>query len=141
TRQRAHPNHRHVRKVTMNDGSAPQDALERRYRWLLLAYPRHYRRYRCEEMLTTLLEGAAAGQKWPTPRAAVGLMAGGFRCRARLGRMPAARIGATYAAIVCAVLAGTAGAWVAWHLAAPPLPDERTAAAIAAEAVPGTPEN
>ncbi|BCJ61690.1 hypothetical protein Jiend_51120 [Micromonospora endophytica] len=39
------------------DGSdgAGMTGLERRYRWLLRAYPRAYRQYRADEMLETLL--------------------------------------------------------------------------------------
>src|SRR5262245_63412579 len=40
--------------------------LERRYRRLMLAYPRRYRGQRGEEMLATLLETAATGQRRPS---------------------------------------------------------------------------
>jgi hypothetical protein len=56
-------------------------ALERRYRWLLRAYPAWYRRERSEEMLDTLLEASLPGRRWPTFRDARTLIAGGFRLR------------------------------------------------------------
>ena len=54
-------------------------ALERRYRWLLLAYPGGYRRRHGEEILTTLLE---LGE--PARRLAWQLLAGGLKQRLRL---------------------------------------------------------
>jgi hypothetical protein len=57
-------------------------ALERCYRWLLRAYPGWYRRERGEEMLGTLLDASAPGQRWPSLRDARALIIGGFRVRA-----------------------------------------------------------
>jgi len=62
-------------------------ALERRYRWLLRAYPGWYLVDRGEEMLDTLLEAAAdtgsspgaAVRQWPSPREARTLILGGLR--------------------------------------------------------------
>jgi hypothetical protein len=39
-------------------------ALERRYRRLLALYPRRFREEREQEILTVLMEGAAAGERW-----------------------------------------------------------------------------
>ncbi len=55
--------------------------LERRCRWLLLAYPIWYRRERAGEMLGTLLEASAPGRRWPSFRDARALVAGGLRVR------------------------------------------------------------
>src|SRR5262249_22164662 len=41
------------------------DALERRYRRLLLAYPAEYRRERGDEIVGILLDDAAPGRTWP----------------------------------------------------------------------------
>jgi hypothetical protein len=55
--------------------------LERRCRWLLLAYPAWYRRRRGEEMLGTLLEAGPPGGRWPSFRDARALITGGLRVR------------------------------------------------------------
>jgi hypothetical protein len=55
--------------------------LERRCRLVLLAYPAWYRRERAEEMLDTLLEAGAPGQRWPSVRDARALVIGGLRVR------------------------------------------------------------
>ncbi|MDG4822646.1 hypothetical protein O7635_12375 [Asanoa sp. WMMD1127] len=55
--------------------------LERRYRRLLLAYPRAYRRDRGDEMVTTLLEGAPPGRVRPPAGDVWDLLRGGLRQR------------------------------------------------------------
>ncbi|GAA1887391.1 hypothetical protein [Asanoa iriomotensis] len=55
--------------------------LERRYRRLLLAYPRAYRRARGDELLTTLLEGAPPDRTHPPAGEAWDLVRGGLRQR------------------------------------------------------------
>lgn len=57
--------------------------LERRCRWLLLAYPAWYRRERSGEMLGTLLEASPPGRRWPSFRDARALVIGGLRVRGR----------------------------------------------------------
>lgn len=57
--------------------------LERRYRRLLLAYPPAWRAAHGEELLGTVLEAAAPGQRLPAAREATGLLLGGLRTRAR----------------------------------------------------------
>jgi hypothetical protein len=57
-------------------------SLERRYRRLLRAYPATYRRRRGDELLATLLEAAAPGQRYPTLRETLGLLGGGLSARA-----------------------------------------------------------
>ncbi|MEU1390268.1 MULTISPECIES: hypothetical protein [unclassified Nonomuraea] len=56
-------------------------ALERRYRKLMLAYPRPYRAAHGDELLDVLLESAAPGRRIPVPREAWGLLTGGVRSR------------------------------------------------------------
>lgn len=117
------------------------DGLERSYRRLLRAFPPDYRRYRGEEMLATLLDRASDGRHRPDLGEAVGLIAAGLRCRFRLRRGSATAIAAVLAALAGAILTGMAGAWLAWTSAAPPLPDQRQAAAIARLAVPQDPSS
>ena len=57
--------------------------LERRYRLLLLSYPKRYRQERSEEITGTLLELARPGQRYPTPREVATLILAGLRTRAR----------------------------------------------------------
>lgn len=58
--------------------------LERRYGWLLHAYPGWYRRERAGEMLGTLLEASPPGRRWPSLRDARALVIGGLRIRGLL---------------------------------------------------------
>jgi hypothetical protein len=58
--------------------------LAARYRVLLLAYPRAYRRQRGEEILGTCLEAASGDQAWPSPGDAFDLLRHGSRERLRL---------------------------------------------------------
>jgi hypothetical protein len=55
--------------------------LERRYRWLLKAYPRPYREYRTDEILEIVLAGANEQQQRPSLRESWALAAGGLRAR------------------------------------------------------------
>ncbi|MEV0716942.1 hypothetical protein [Asanoa sp. NPDC050611] len=80
--------------------------LERRYRRLLLAYPRGYRRARGEELVTTLLEGAPPDRTRPAVAEAWDLVRGGLR--QRFGPPHGRR----YTAL--AVLGAAALAWVAF---------------------------
>ncbi|WP_162907276.1 hypothetical protein [Allorhizocola rhizosphaerae] len=111
-------------------------SLERRYRRLLLCYPRAYRRARADEIVGTLLELAPTGRTRPTLREAVDLVCQGMR--ARLGR-PASRSVAVWAgltAVLCGLFAGAIGSRVGWETARP-LPSEAEARALFANAVPG----
>ncbi|WP_406319456.1 hypothetical protein OHA77_19430 [Streptosporangium sp. NBC_01639] len=56
-------------------------ALERRYRRLLLAYPRGYRSAYGDELIGLLLDTAEPGSSLPSPKEAAGLVAGGLRAR------------------------------------------------------------
>ncbi|GAB3341912.1 hypothetical protein RMN56_14785 [Micromonospora halotolerans] len=60
--------------------------LERRYRWLLRAYPRAYRQYRADEMLETLL-ATADNTRRPSLREAAALVVGGLRARTGVDRL------------------------------------------------------
>ncbi|GII86404.1 hypothetical protein Ssi03_43940 [Sphaerisporangium siamense] len=67
--------------------------LERRYRWLLRAYPPGHRAGHGDEMIATLL-AADAGRRVPSSREALALVAGGLRARALdAGRVPCLRDG------------------------------------------------
>ena len=57
-------------------------SLEDMYRRLFVAYPSDYRSEHEEEILTTLLEAAEPGRRWPSLREARGLLVGGLRTRA-----------------------------------------------------------
>jgi len=57
--------------------------LESRYRRLFAAYPPAHRAEREEEMVTTLLDVAAPGQRRPTLREATAIVGNGVACRAR----------------------------------------------------------
>jgi hypothetical protein len=61
--------------------------LERRYRRLLWCYPAGYRRARSSELLDTLVEVAAPGQRWPAAREARALVLGGLRARTGADRV------------------------------------------------------
>jgi len=132
------------------EGEPRVSALERRCRWLLLAYPAWYRRKRAGEMLGTLLETNPPGRQWPSFSDARALLLGGRRMRGWVWRLSMLWVvmgagGAAYA-LVCtmrgcttsqcvndefwfplyngepAVIAGVGAlAAVAWILAAVPL--------------------
>ncbi len=61
--------------------------LERRYRWLLRAYPRAYQQYRADEMLETLLATADDERRRPNLREAAALVVGGLRARTGVDRL------------------------------------------------------
>jgi hypothetical protein len=78
--------------------------LERRYRRLLRAYPKQYRSARADEMIGTLLDATAPGQRRPSARESVSLIAGGVRARAaRNADMPALASLRLAAMLACSV--------------------------------------
>jgi hypothetical protein len=89
--------------------------LARRYRLLLLAYPRDYRRHRGEEIVDTLLEMAPAGQHRPTLRQAANLVSTGLRCQLGRPRSNGIVVAAALAAIFAAFLGASAAAWLGWQ--------------------------
>src|SRR5688572_22977596 len=105
--------------------------LANRFRLLLLAFPRHYRRGRGEEMLTTLLDGALPGQRRPTMRSALSVIWSGIRCRFRLRPGKFSRIAAAVTTLTGAVFGAVLGTWAAWNWTAGPLPSDAEADAIA----------
>jgi hypothetical protein len=86
--------------------------LERAYRRLLLAYPGRYRRRHGAEIVTTLLEMAAPGQRRPERADAWHLLASGLRQRFRLpaGR-PLALIAAVLTTLITGAFGAAAGSW------------------------------
>jgi hypothetical protein len=108
-------------------GHVPDEAvdLERRYRRLLLAYPFDYRELRAEEMVATLLEDAAPGQRRPTWAEAADLVVGGVRQRLRVPALPGLWVAAALSALIFAAVAGAAAAQLGW-MAAGALPDDAT---------------
>ena len=80
------------------------ERLRRSYLRLMWAYPRWYRQERGTEMLTTLLDDAAAGQRRPTRADAVDLIRGGVRVRLRPPRGIACYAAATIVALYVAAL-------------------------------------
>ncbi|PZG23865.1 hypothetical protein C1I95_02250 [Micromonospora craterilacus] len=61
--------------------------LERRYRWLLRAYPRAYRRYRADEMLETLRVVGETDRRHISLRESLALVVGGLRVRSGVDRL------------------------------------------------------
>ena len=86
------------------------DALERRYRRLLLAYPAEYRRERGDEIVGILLDDAPPGRTRPSWGDVADLLLGGLRRRAGLDVVPGlaagARVAAPYALALAAGLSG-----------------------------------
>ncbi|MFF0314659.1 hypothetical protein ACFYPH_08400 [Micromonospora sp. NPDC005252] len=84
--------------------------LERRYLWLLLAYPTEYRRSRGAEIVGTYLDLATPGRRWPAPADAADLLRGGLRQRVRaagvIHLVPGVRLAAAVALFTAAMLAG-----------------------------------
>jgi hypothetical protein len=111
------------------------DRLTRAYRRLLWAYPRYYRRVRGTEMLTTLLDAAAPGQRRPSRRDVVDLLGGGLRCRLRVPPGPSYRLVALGVALVVAGAGAWLGTLAGWHMS-PSLPTEAEVIAAATVAVP-----
>jgi hypothetical protein len=118
----------------MTDPTDPA-ALARRYRRLLFAYPREYRRGRTEEIVDTMLDAAPPGRRRPTFREAVNLLRHGLRCR--LGR-PISRwvVPLSLLTALAAGMIGAAGASrLVWQTAGP-LPTDQRVHQIFRTAVP-----
>ncbi|GAB2926533.1 hypothetical protein GCM10027280_12320 [Micromonospora polyrhachis] len=113
----------------------PGDLLARRYRRLLVCYPRAYRRSRGEEIVDTLLDNAPPGRTRPTVQESVNLIRHGLR--ARLGR-PASRtvvFCSVLTAVICALFTAAAATRVAWETS-PPQPNRAEATAIFSTILP-----
>lgn len=91
--------------------------LIKHYRRLMWAYPKAYRRERGDELIDTLMAGAAQGRRYPSVREAINLLLNGMRCR--LGR-PRSR-GVVVVAMLAVIVGGYFGAasfsWLGWHAA------------------------
>ena len=109
---------------------AAHDSLERGYRRLLFAYPSRHRHRYGTELVTTLLEMAAPGQRRPRFADALHLVASGLRLRFRL---PAGRPLVVLAALLTALALGgfgaAAGSWLGAQTFAN-LPDDATMARL-----------
>ncbi|MEH0935993.1 hypothetical protein [Micromonospora psammae] len=89
-----------------------QEALEARYRLLLRAYPKRYRRERGAEMIGTLMEAAGADQRRPTTREAAVLVLRGLQTRAGTHRARStgpALLGSLRLAVLLLLAYATAG--------------------------------
>ena len=89
-------------------------ALERRYCWLLRAYPVWYLEDRGGEMLGTLLEASTPCQSWPSARDAAALLTGGLRVRAGRGLREAAGLRLVVLLAVVLDLTGYAAGMLGW---------------------------
>ncbi|MCW6006669.1 hypothetical protein K1W54_19080 [Micromonospora sp. CPCC 205371] len=110
--------------------------MARRYRRLLLCYPRAYRRERGEELVATLLDAAPPTRTRPTARETANLIGHGLR--ARLGRPTSRTVvaWAALAAVVCGLFTASVATRIAWETSRP-MPDRAEAAAILADVLPG----
>ncbi|GAA2376034.1 hypothetical protein Cme02nite_10380 [Catellatospora methionotrophica] len=91
-------------------------ALERRYRRLMLWYPRSYRDSRGDEIVSTLLDLAPPGQRWPTAVEAADLIEGGLRRRLGVATVDGLDEGLRRAAPVALALLGGAAAFLWWRV-------------------------
>ncbi|MFI1995491.1 hypothetical protein [Actinoplanes sp. NPDC020271] len=98
--------------MTSNAWPAADPRLERRYRWLLLAYSRRYRRRHGTEIVTTLLEMAGPDRARPSAAETWHLISSGIRQRFRLpsGR-PLALVAAVLMTVTLGVFGAAAGSW------------------------------
>ena len=116
--------------------------LERQYRLLLRAYPRRYRARRGEEIIGTLLDAAAPGQRRPSRADVADLLGGGVRERLGLNALPGLANGLRLAGpIALTITAGlAAGSWVtgARHAAGTVIAAAWVAAVLARVALPRT---
>jgi hypothetical protein len=111
------------------------DRLRRRYARLLWAYPRWYRKERGTELVTTLLDDAAPGQRRPTRVDLVDMVRGGLRTRL----LPPRGLGAAVVTVVAALYAALAGASAAVLLGPYPGPPTEAQAAEVATLATGQP--
>jgi len=116
-------------------GEAPVGGLERRYRRLLVSYPRRWRREHGDEVVGTLLDAAGPGQRRPTRRETVNLIGNGLRrrCFPVSGLLP--HLAAVLVAVVVAAVGVAGGTWLGWRSAAA-LPSDDRALAVARSAAP-----
>ncbi|WP_163569773.1 hypothetical protein [Fodinicola feengrottensis] len=108
--------------------------LESRYRLLLLAYPRHHRRRRGEEILTTLIDGADPGRERLRFAEVFDIVRGATKVRFGGGGKIAVFL-AVFAALIGGFAGMCLGSWAGWQ-SAPRIPDQ-VPAEVAQLAFPG----
>ncbi|MCY1141116.1 hypothetical protein OWR29_24220 [Actinoplanes sp. Pm04-4] len=109
--------------------------LARRYRRLLVAYPRTYRRERGPEILATLLDAAGPGRSRPAAREAAVLLRHGLGRRlAEFGRR--AFVIAAFAAVLGGLSGIALGSWLAWRDVDSMAPDKATVIGLAPTVLP-----
>lgn len=96
-------------------GPEREAALVRRYRRLLLAYPRWHRRLHGPDQLTVLVDLAVRGQRPPSIRDDLALVLDGLRCRLRMRGVAAIMLAGLVSLVAAATLAAAAG-WSTWRL-------------------------
>jgi hypothetical protein len=97
-------------------GPAASAALERRYRWLLRAYPADYRDARGEELVSTLLDAAPPGRSMPSPADVADLVGHGVRQRLGVARDAGFDAGRALAAPVALAIATGIAVFVWWRI-------------------------
>jgi hypothetical protein len=116
------------------------EALARRYRRWLLAYPRAYRRERGAEILGTLLDAAEPGRSRPAAREAVRLLGHGLGRRV-VDAGVRTFVVATVAAVLGALCGIALGSWISWRQVDPLAPDKATATRLARTVLPVRPHD
>ncbi len=119
----------------MVDDDSKRISLLRRYRWLLLTYPRWHRQLHGADMLTAMLDSAAGNPQAGSVREAVTVMLDGLRCRLRIPE-PGLRVLAVALAVVGASTLGAAASWIGWQASAAPWPTVEQATAIVRSVLP-----
>jgi hypothetical protein len=114
---------------------ASDHSLARHYRRLLLAYPRWHRHLHGADLLTTLLDSAAAGRRGGPVREGLVLVLDGLRCRLRVRGIGPRILTAMVSMIFAATLAAMTG-WFGWHATAAPWPTVEHAIALAGPVLP-----
>jgi hypothetical protein len=92
------------------------DVLERRYRWLLRAYPAAYRDTHGHEIVSTMLDLAPPHRRHPTLAESTDLLLHAVRCRVGPRTIVALESGATAAAPAALALAAGVSAFLWWHV-------------------------
>lgn len=119
----------------MVDEAPKRTSLLRRYRRLLLAYPRWHRQLHGADLLTALLDSAADNRQAGSAREAITVALDGLRCRLRIFG-PGAWILAAALAVIGASTLGAAASWIGWHASAAPWPTVEHATAIVRPVLP-----
>ena len=92
------------------------EALERRYRRLLFAYPADYRVRRGDEIVATLLDLAAPGRRFPSFADAADLISGGLRRRLGTASIAGFEAGLALAAPFALAIAAGISAYAWWRV-------------------------